>query len=1314
MRHRNFKVCVSLGLALWQGLAMPISVFAQTDWYTLKANGQVIGKVGIHSYPSQAGMVTEVSNVNHFTRQGSPFELNTVSRFVESVNDNRAIRFNYQYDLGEQRILEAQGQLNENTIDLRMLRDNIETSGQTLVSANSFLFPGGSGIQKVYQSHFNDQAGRKFRYQTLHLGVQPQVVDTEVTPLGREKLALAGEESRQVRKFELMNPAQGETSSASRLYEWRDAKGKLYKSQSVGVNGMEMVYASQREVREVDRNTVDLVNASAVFSHLIPQPRVTNEALYKISPLVGQSIALPGLFPTGLMQTVLPSKAGQQDDSVYLKVKQVEPKDSLITFPVEYDARYLQASPYLQVSDPELDQLALKVVAGENRAYYAARKLRQWVYQNIAYKDLTLGFASAKETYQRRQGDCTEHAVLLASLLRSLGIPSRVAVGLIYLPDQDSDLGRFVYHMWTEAYVGNVSQGDWVPLDATNSEPMPDATHIKLADSALSDLDDLARLTNQVVGVMGKIRLDVVKALSPAQSVMSVETGAGITSLDIPKLDINRMDIQALSRQSIQHYRIDLPPASLSADTANGLFTSGMKAQGDNQGLEALRYFRQALGKVRHPLEMYQLGEQFVAIGQYDLAREALSQARQKDETLAPLVANWFSTSIPEKQLSDDLKAAVSMASLNSHLRPAEVGSPEVCKVYEQLREKGLQSYFPVYRGMGQSCRGTESIAAYQQALALNPDDFQSLEGLGDAYTAQKQYAQAVQAYQDAIVLLQSKVFARSKPWLQTLKGKQQIAQGAARLAHAPKDAMGWMHVGKGLLLQNRNQEAKTAFENALLVQPSLTEAVLSRFQIALAELDWKRLNQDKARVAGLAASNAQAARMIAVYQMRTRQYAPAQASIQRVIALSPANGEAYQIQFEINQRLADQASWQKPPYGPQNQKRYELKAENALKKGWAATSDFTQKTQLAIRLGEHYLKMNRAQEANQLADWVLLEDPLNGRANWLKGKAGFYEGKYDAARQSLKRALILLPNDPDTLVALGQIAQEEGRDSLALDFYQKAYKADRANADAALLLRNLMTQLQMAGTKPPVYKPLSADAHDYLVWLFHWCNQVRAVTLQTDSARLNSRQMDRQLTVNALTSLKRDRLVLEQAFERQLGLYNHAKGVQVPPRFAQLHYLMQYLDLRLMAAIHESIQAHGLYTPERFKIIEEELKRFHGDSDTVIVLASQEMNRLADQISDTTLNGIWTEASQGNTVVFNAQERGLYKEHLRRDIKAYLQQHFGGQEYGVQIQDANESNGVKGTKDPAKPKLTAPAQASPTTEGKKLSLPKSSILNPT
>ena len=95
-------------------------------------------------------------------------------------------------------------------------------------------------------------------------------------------------------------------------------------------------------------------------------------------------------------------------------------------------------------------------------------------------KKPTVSLPSAREVLRTRVGDCNEHTVLYVAMARALGIPSRIAVGLVYLH------GAFYYHAWPEVYVeGPTGRGLWLPVDPTLNQFPADATHVRLARGGL-------------------------------------------------------------------------------------------------------------------------------------------------------------------------------------------------------------------------------------------------------------------------------------------------------------------------------------------------------------------------------------------------------------------------------------------------------------------------------------------------------------------------------------------------------------------------------------------------------------------------------------------------------------------------------------------------------------------------------------------------------------------------------------------------------------------------------------------------------------
>jgi hypothetical protein len=88
--------------------------------------------------------------------------------------------------------------------------------------------------------------------------------------------------------------------------------------------------------------------------------------------------------------------------------------------------------------------------------------LQERVYRHISTKNLRIGYASAGDAARLREGDCTEHALLLAALGRAAGVPTRVANGLAYTEDFGSGGPVFVPHAWVAAWTGE----RWQAFDA--------------------------------------------------------------------------------------------------------------------------------------------------------------------------------------------------------------------------------------------------------------------------------------------------------------------------------------------------------------------------------------------------------------------------------------------------------------------------------------------------------------------------------------------------------------------------------------------------------------------------------------------------------------------------------------------------------------------------------------------------------------------------------------------------------------------------------------------------------------------------------
>ncbi len=255
----------------------------------------------------------------------------------------------------------------------------------------------------------------------------------------------------------------------------------------------------------------DLLEASAIVPtspRRIDDPTTVARLRLRIDPL-------SGLDPADM------EGAGQTLSSGTIEV--VDPR-GLPSGPAPADLdRYLRPEPLLESDAPEIRAEAEKGVAGATTARLRAERLVRHV-NAILEKKPTVSLPSALEVLKTRIGDCNEHTALLVAMARSIGLPARVAVGLVHLR------GAFYYHAWAEIWIDEGrGTGLWLPVDPTLNQFPADATHVRLARGGL---DRQAA----ILGLVGRTRVDILDVeLRPgANPVLVGRTASDLRPLDIP------------------------------------------------------------------------------------------------------------------------------------------------------------------------------------------------------------------------------------------------------------------------------------------------------------------------------------------------------------------------------------------------------------------------------------------------------------------------------------------------------------------------------------------------------------------------------------------------------------------------------------------------------------------------------------------------------------------------------------------------------------------------------------------------------------
>ncbi|MBL0922624.1 MAG: transglutaminase domain-containing protein [Phycisphaerales bacterium] len=290
--------------------------------------------------------------------------------------------------------------------------------------------------------------------------------------------------------------------------EWLDRDGRLVRG-SVDMGGIAMeILASERELALAESAPPELLASTLVRpNRRIEDPRSVSRGVYIVSVPDG---SLPD-FPSAGAQVF--ERIDERTARVTVDVSRVDAAE-----PGAERAAYLASSSMIGADDPEVAKFA--VVARGDEAE-KAEALRRRVHGHIDQKSLDVGLASASDVVRTRQGDCTEHAVLLAAALRAAGIPCGVAAGGLSIDEFLGAVGVFGYHMWTQALLPLEGGGwAWVDVDATMGDGSAyDAAHIAMDVSALAD-GDLMNSLAALAPLMGRLRVEVVE-------VESAGVGAG-------------------------------------------------------------------------------------------------------------------------------------------------------------------------------------------------------------------------------------------------------------------------------------------------------------------------------------------------------------------------------------------------------------------------------------------------------------------------------------------------------------------------------------------------------------------------------------------------------------------------------------------------------------------------------------------------------------------------------------------------------------------------------------------------------------------
>lgn len=222
-----------------------------------------------------------------------------------------------------------------------------------------------------------------------------------------------------------------------------------------------------------------------------------------------------------------PSDLESSAETVVDGVVELRDARSLTAGPADPKRRsYLGPEPFIESDAPEILAEAVKAAAGSADPRLCAERLVRYV-NAILEKKPTMSLPSALEVLRTRVGDCNEHSVLYVAMARSLGLPARIAVGLVFIH------GAFYYHAWAEVFVeAPLGRGFWLPVDPTLNQFPADTTHLALARGGLDRQTAILPLLGRAKIVVEDVR---VRPGSTAVLVGRASRDLRPMEIDVPK-----------------------------------------------------------------------------------------------------------------------------------------------------------------------------------------------------------------------------------------------------------------------------------------------------------------------------------------------------------------------------------------------------------------------------------------------------------------------------------------------------------------------------------------------------------------------------------------------------------------------------------------------------------------------------------------------------------------------------------------------------------------------------------------------------------
>lgn len=467
------------------------------EWAEVYLQG---GKVGYaHSTMLRQGdrIHSAVEMQMKIDRAGVTVKVATVQRTVETVN-GKPVSFHTSMEMSDVPS-SMKGTIADGKVEIVTSQFGMETKKSFDFPASA-LMTWGSYRESIKRGF---EPGTKYTLPVYSPDLRlDDTVPVEFHVVGTEAFKHEGREVRATKVISAVTLPMGRLETLT----WMRPDDGVALKTTLNMAGMNMdLIACDQEKALADFVSPEFFMTSTVPAGRKLDTQKLHRVRYRLS-LTGDDADLPDIPQTGMQRV-----AASDRQSVELVVTRQDhaaiagSEAAAAGSPTAAD-EYVASNIVMKLDDEELVKLAKRAAGGASKPLELAANLRKFVTDYIDDKSLDIGFATASEVCRTRQGDCSEHAVLLAALGRINKLPARVAVGLAYVPMFGGRSDIFGFHMWTQFYIN----GQWVDVDAALRETEVSPARIVFATSSLHDTG-LVELSFALMNVIGRVKLEILE-----------------------------------------------------------------------------------------------------------------------------------------------------------------------------------------------------------------------------------------------------------------------------------------------------------------------------------------------------------------------------------------------------------------------------------------------------------------------------------------------------------------------------------------------------------------------------------------------------------------------------------------------------------------------------------------------------------------------------------------------------------------------------------------------------------------------------------